>query len=277
MQIYVINLDRHPARWQRIAGLLHGLAIKRIAAVDGKNLEGPEYRDHTLAFSYENLSRYERACILSHRFAWQEFLNSNDPYSCILEDDVFISSDFHRFIKSETWIPMDCNLVKIETTEQEVFISRKTINCLERKAALLRSLHFGTAAYIISRRGAEACLKETLQSDRPMDHIMFDETGLRKLHPVYQLLPVLCIQANQRADGMIFSELESSIQPKVNPQASPQIQMSPQITPAPKTLLNKIKREGLRPFRQLSQLIQIAGVHGLRRLKGVHRCRVPFA
>ena len=35
MQIYVINLDRHPARWQRIAGLLQGLTIKRIAAMDG--------------------------------------------------------------------------------------------------------------------------------------------------------------------------------------------------------------------------------------------------
>jgi glycosyl transferase, family 25 len=271
MKIFVINLDRHPMRWRRMEGLLQGLAFKRIAAVDGRNLDGPEYRNPAEAMSRENLSRYNRACLLSHRAVWQEFLAGGDPYCCVLEDDVFFSPDFARFINSEAWIPTDCNLLKIETVHQQVFISRKTTAGLGRQVSLLRSAHLGTAAYIVSRRGAQASLDATLDPERAVDRILFEEAGLKQLHPVYQLFPALCIQANQRADGMIFPEMESSIQPKNPPKARPPT------VPGCKTLLKKIKRELFRPFYQFKEFARSTGVRGLHLLKGARRCRVPFA
>jgi glycosyl transferase, family 25 len=271
MEIFVINLDRHPLRWRRMEGLLQGLAFKRITAVDGKNIDGPEYRDPARVMSPENLSRYTQACLLSHRAVWREFLAGKDPYCCVLEDDVFISPDFPHFINREDWIPTDCNLVKIETLHEEVFISRKITACLDRQVSLLRSPHLGTAAYVVSRRGAQALLDATLRPDRAVDRILFEEAGLKRLHPVYQLFPALCIQAGQRADGIIFPELESSIQPGVRTGARPQI------ISVRKTLLDKIKRELLRPFYQLNKSAQSAGVLVLHRLKGIRRCRVPFA
>ncbi len=114
MQIYVINLDRYPLRWQRMEGLLQGLAFKRIAAVDGKDIDGPEYREPGSPMGYENLSRYTRACLLSHRAIWEQFLAGEDPHCCVLEDDVFISLDFPRFINSSDWIPKDGDLVKLK-------------------------------------------------------------------------------------------------------------------------------------------------------------------
>jgi glycosyl transferase family 25 len=268
MQIFIINLDRHAARWQRMAEMLKGLAFKRIAAVDGKNLDGPEpeYRGPAHATCFEDLSRYERACALSHRLAWQAFLAGQDSHCCVLEDDVFISPDFPRFMNSTDWIPADGNVVKIETSREELLISRETIACWDRQATLLRSLNYGSAAYIISRRGAQILLGLTQRADRPVDCILFDETGVKQLHPVYQLSPALCIQASHQANGIIFPELKTSIQPDVRPEI-----------PARKSLPNKIKRELLRPFYQLNRGFQSAGRLIQHRLKGVRRCRVPFA
>ena len=271
MQIFVINLDRHPTRWRRMENLLQGLAFTRVMAVDGKDIDGPEYRNPAEPMRRENLSRYNRACVLSHREVWRQFLAGKDPYCCVLEDDVFISPDFPRFINSEDWIPTDCNLLKIETVHQEVLISRKTTAGLDRQLSVLRSLHLGTAAYIVSRRGAQALLDATLQPERAVDRILFEEAGLKRLHPVYQWYPALCSQAKHQVDGIIFSELESSIQPKSQPE------VQPQIVPERKTLLNKIKRELFRPFYQVKEFAQPVGVHVLHRLKGVRRCRVPFA
>ncbi|MEJ0090292.1 MAG: glycosyltransferase family 25 protein [Limisphaerales bacterium] len=277
MQIYVINLDRHPARWQRMESLLQGLAYKRVAAVDGKTIEGPEQRDYSLPKTYEILSRYERGCILSHRSAWQEFLAGGDPYCCVLEDDVFISPDFARFVNDEAWIPKDCSLLKIETVQLEVCLSRKTIPCFDRQTARLCSLHLGTAAYIVSRRAAKILLAETLQPALPMDLLFYEDSGRQKLHPVYQLVPALCIQAKRKKDGIIFAEMESAIQPRV------ETKKSSAIPPAPETFHNKIKRELSRPIRQFFRLLDLfkdsmesAGRAVFDRFKGIRRCKVPF-
>jgi glycosyl transferase family 25 len=174
MQIYLINLDRHPLRLQRMANLLHGLPFKRIAAVDGRMVAGPEQRDGSRPSGGENLSRYEKACALSHRAAWQEFLAGQETYACILEDDIFIGPDFSRFIQDESWIPANCDLMKIETNNHKVFVARAKTKCLDRTASALLSLHFGTAAYIVSRRGAAALLERTTVMDRTCDRLVFD-------------------------------------------------------------------------------------------------------
>ncbi len=253
--------------------LLTGLKFKRVPAIDGKTIDGPESNDPLRPTTYDLLSRYERACILSHRAVWREFLSGNDPYCCVLEDDVYISPDFPRFINHDGWLPKNCDLLKIETIKQEVFISRKTTACLDRSSAMLNSLDFGTAAYIISRRGAQILLERTLKPERALDVFLFDEEGRRKL-PSSLLIPALCIQAKRHTDGIIFPELQSSIQfnlptNKLNPASLN--------NPTPKTVFFKIKRELFRPFGRLINSIILATKLALEHCKGVHRCRVPFA
>ena len=265
MQIYVINLAEKTGRWSRMAGLLQGLPFYRIAAVDGKTVPGPETNIRTFP---RQLSRYNRACILSHRAAWEKFLAGPDRHACVLEDDVFLSPDFPKFIDNEDWIPAGCDLVKIETTQAFIWFIGGRIACLDRRATRLRSLHLGAAGYIITRRGAEILLEMSKDViNRPIDRILFDKTARKRLQPIYQLLPALCIQGSHRSDGVTFPDMESSIDRQPPPT------VRPKIIPPRKTLPAKIVRELIRPFHQLRKARRNAWL----RSNGLHRQGVPFA
>ena len=241
MQIFVVNLERHPARLKRMEEILEGASFKRIAAVDGRTIEGLENRDPAQPMSRDNLSRYEKACILSHRKAWLEFLTDGERRCCILEDDVFVGPDFFRFIEDESWIPEDGDLVKIETFRNRVFVSRKEVRCLNRSAAQLLSLHFGTGGYILSRKTASALLEETTDPQRTLDRILFDETAIGKRAPIYQLLPAICIQGQNLENGILFQEMQSAIKPK-RPKKK-------------KMLFKRINTELIRPFKHFERFV----------------------
>ena len=259
MQIFLVNMDRHPMRLKRMEGLLEGTSFKRIAAVDGHTIDGLEKRDQALPMSRDSLSRYEKACILSHRKAWIEFLAGREQHCCILEDDVFIGPDFFRFINDESWIPEDGDLVKIETFGDRVFVSRKELPCLNRSAAQLLSIHFGTGAYILGRKSASALLDETADPERTLDRILFDETAIQKRAPIYQLLPALCIQGQNLENGILFPEMLSAIKQK-RPKKN-------------KMLFKRIKTELIRPFRQLKRLVL---TKARERRTHARCCVVPF-
>jgi glycosyl transferase family 25 len=265
MQIFVINLDRNPVRWNRMANLLVGLNVRRIAAVDGKNLEGPDYNTPGRQTCPEMLSRYNRACVLSHRMVCQEFLSGSDPYCCVLEDDVLISPDFPHFMNGTDWIPMDAHLVKIETLGERVWLAGKSIACLNRVAKRLRSSHLGTAGYVMSRPGAQNILDLTIRPDRSIDRLLFEEGGLNKLR-TYQMVPALCIQSSRGGEKMIIPELESTIQPKTP------LPVAPPRKPVRYPAWNKIQRELSRPFRQLPGFPTWIAMY----CQGTRSHRVPF-
>lgn len=253
-------------RWNRMTNLLAGLNFRRVTAVDGKNLDGPEYNKPGRQIRIEDLSRYNRACILSHRRVCEEFLAGPDDYCCVLEDDVLLSPDFPRFVNRADWIPADCHLLKIETLRAEVCLSTKTIPCLNRVATRLRSPHLGMAGYVVSRRGAQKILDLTVIPDRAVDRLIFEEPGLSEL-PSYQMVPALCIQSCMNGRELIFPEMASTIQP---PTPAPVV---PPRMPVRHPVLNKIQREFSRPFRQLNRLLARTAL----RLQGMRRLRIPFA
>lgn len=261
MQIYLINLDRHALRLRRMEQELEGLAFQRIAAVDGQTLPGPAWRDHSRPPSRENLSRSEHACVLSHRAAWLEFLAGAESFACVLEDDVHLSVDFRRFISAAGWLPGDCDLMKIETTRQPVYVARAERDCLGRQAAVLLSLHYGTGGYIVSRQGAAELIARTAVVERPADWVLFHEEALRR-RTVYQLYPALCVQASVLGRRAELPELASSIQPALPPQV-------------PKTMLGRVRAELIRPFRQLPAWAERRRKE--RQLEARHMKSVPFA
>lgn len=237
MKVYCINLDRHPLRMERMRGCLQGLAFERIPAVDGKTLGGPECRDVSRPIGADNISRYELACVQSHRLAWSRFLAGGEPYCCVLEDDVCLSPDFPKFVSDSSWIPSRCDLVKIETYCEKVMLSRTVVGALDRTLTELRSLHQGCGAYILSRRRAERLLAETASPGLPLDLLMFDTDVHPRHGPRLQLTPALCVQVKHIPGGIVFEEMQSSIQPKP--------------IKLPKPLLMRIRLEARRPFRQL--------------------------
>ena len=80
MKIYLINLDRHPERLAHMRKQLNGVAFERISAVDGSK-DPP---------TTKGLSRFELACLESHKLAWRQFLNGPEDCACFLEDDLHI-------------------------------------------------------------------------------------------------------------------------------------------------------------------------------------------
>jgi glycosyl transferase family 25 len=266
MQILLINLDRQPMRLKRMEELLRGLSFERIGAVDGKTIDGLDRRINPEPVCRADLSRYEIACILSHRAAWLRFLAGKERYCCILEDDVFLSTDFSKFINDESWLPENSDLVKIETYDRRVFLSRKKIPCLNRSVRQLHSLHFGTGGYILSRKGASILLDETSDPNRTLDRILFDEPAVQKWSPVYQLFPALCIQGRNIENGILFPEMQSAINPR------PLIK--PPRLKKKKTLLQRIKNELAHPLHKLKKF---AATKALERRLQACCCIVPFA
>jgi GR25 family glycosyltransferase involved in LPS biosynthesis len=125
--VYVINLDRQPARWthalretdrlpvgrgRRLSELCH-----RMSAVDGRVLDvgqsqegvartypleaqyfvDPDPRLLTLIRErpvHVSMSREETAVALSHISAWKRLVSEERAYALVLEDDVFFERDF---------------------------------------------------------------------------------------------------------------------------------------------------------------------------------------
>ena len=245
---------------ERMRRCLQGLAFERVPAVDGKSLEGLECRDRSRPIGADNMTRYEQGCARSHQVAWSRFLAGGEPYCCVLEDDVFLSPDFPKFVGDTSWIPSRCDLVKIETYCEKVMLSRTAVGALDRTLAELRSLHRGCGAYILRRRGAERLLTETSRRRLPLDFVMFDPDIYPQHGPPLQLTPALCVQVQHIPGGIVFEELQSSIQPKP--------------VKLPKTLVKRIRLEACRPLQQL----YAAAGHMARQWRANARYRlVPYA
>lgn len=104
MKTYVINLDKDKDRLSFISEHLDsfGLAWERIPAIYGKDYKGNEYNEEE-AFKKNGraLSQGELGCALSHKRAYQKFLETSEEYALILEDDVTFTEDIRVILNVE--------------------------------------------------------------------------------------------------------------------------------------------------------------------------------
>jgi glycosyl transferase, family 25 len=184
MKIYLINLDRHPDRLAHMRDQLDDVAYERTPAVDGSNLPP----------TAKGLSRFELACLESHRSAWRLFLQGPASHACFLEDDLHIWPGFAGLTGSEAWIPADAHSVKLDTYLQAVELGERRATVGGRELARLHSRHQSSAAYVLSREGARLYLQLTADAPAPADYALFPthpgRVGLR----IYQLVPAIAIQ-----------------------------------------------------------------------------------
>lgn len=107
--IFVINLERSKDRRNDISNHLNeqDLKFSFINAVDGKLLDKEYISDiNKEAISFKN--KYQRellpgeiGCSLSHLNAYEEIINLNLPYACIIEDDVISTQGFKSILLNE--------------------------------------------------------------------------------------------------------------------------------------------------------------------------------
>ena len=137
-----------------------------------------------------------------HMNIWKNIVASDDPYGCILEDDVVLSTNTKRLLSDPGWIPENADIVKIETNFVPILGRRpppvRIVRGITERNFFIRELvgrHLGTAGYIISR---DACIKllQTKGFDRNhIDLLLFcPKSRIRSDMNIYQIEPALCAQ-----------------------------------------------------------------------------------
>src|ERR1700744_2094438 len=183
MKIFLINLDRDAVRLAHMRDQLNGVAFERISAVDGS----------TLPPTAKGLSRFELACLESHRIAWRQFLNGPEDSACIVEDDLHIWPGFAALTENASWIPRDAHSIKLDTYLQKVELGERQGAVGKRQIARLYSRHQSSAAYIVTREGAARYLELTARAPLPADYALFPNHPRRLGLRIYQLTPAIAV------------------------------------------------------------------------------------
>jgi glycosyl transferase family 25 len=230
MKIYLINLDRHPERLAHMRKQLDGVAFERISAVDGSS------RPSTT----EGLTRFELACLDSHRTAWRKFLASGERLGCFVEDDLHVQPGFAAVLSDTNWVPKNAHAVKLDTYFQKVRLGERLSASGGREIARLYSRHESAAAYILSRDGATRYLELTESAKQPADYAVFPNMPRRLGLTIYQLVPAVAIQDHLLKNGKGFTTAMT----KTDRGAAA----------GPSSLVGKLGREGARLAGQVSNL-----------------------
>jgi glycosyl transferase, family 25 len=191
MKIYLINLDRDRARLAHMRDQLNGVGFERISAVDGSN-DPP---------TTMGLTRFELACLESHKTAWRQFLDGPEVHACFLEDDLHIWPGFASLTEGGSWIPSDAHSVKLDTYLQKVELGERRTAIDGRDVARLYSRHQSSAAYILTREGAARYLDLTANATLPADYTLFPNRSRRLGLRIYQLCPAIAIQDHLLKEG----------------------------------------------------------------------------
>jgi glycosyl transferase, family 25 len=199
MDIYLINLARRPDRlaaMEKQARRL-GLFLTRLDAVDAKGLPDVD-QWFQVNGPLGEIPRGDKCCFLSHRAAWARLAASGADYAAVLEDDVVLRDNAAFALGPADWIPKGTDLIKLEhygPPGQSVLLSNFTKIGQGFQLARMRSRHTGAAAYILSRRAAEALLAIP-RFNLPVDHLLFNPNNSKlfgRLKP-WQLLPTIARQ-----------------------------------------------------------------------------------
>ncbi|HTQ11285.1 MAG TPA: glycosyltransferase family 25 protein [Fimbriimonadaceae bacterium] len=209
--VFAINLQREPARWNRLVRALDdsGVPAHRIPAIDGIAdtsavlarrglVADPVTRVITLCNPYRGNGRpytvSEEACFQSHVLAIETFLSSGAQFGLILEDDAVFSDDLF----SDGGVICGClgvapkwDVVKLEGTKR----GGRRLGVVYRRfphGALFGSFRpsMGTAAYLLSRTGAEKLLSAAADDIEPFDQVLTDTRRHRLRQLDYAPFPV---------------------------------------------------------------------------------------
>jgi len=203
MRVYLINLKRRKDRLRAMQEQAGGLGLKpgleRVDALDAGTAAPDEVN---LWFAkggpLGEIPAGDKACLLSHRAAWERFAATNDAHAVFLEDDVRLSKAAGAMLLSDAWIPAGVQVVKLEhygPPGQRVLLADLHAVGEDFRMGRMLSRHTGAAAYILSRAAVAMLLAEQ-RFDLPVDHLLFNPNNskLFALLSPWQLLPAIARQ-----------------------------------------------------------------------------------
>lgn len=175
---YVINLARDNARLEAVAkGLAEsGVTFKRHPAVNGKRHSRFIRRSLGQSFFSQAKGRPmtdgEIGCSLSHLSVYRRMLREGVEKALVLEDDAVFAPEFAAFFAGQLGPLLDrFDIVKVEGIFFDHVSAEGTVLAAagETKAVLPLRPSLGTAAYAVTRRGAQRLLKALAKVDDPLD------------------------------------------------------------------------------------------------------------
>src|SRR5580704_8035325 len=204
MRVYLINLERRKDRLKAMEEQAAGvsLELERVTALDA----GTADRDAVNSWfatggPLGEIPAGDKACLLSHRAAWERFIASGEAHAVFLEDDVRLSQVAGPMLTTDSWIAADAEVVKLEhygPPGQRVLLGDIHAVGEDFRIGRMLSRHTGGAAYILSRKAAQMLLAEQ-RFDLPVDHLLFNpnNSGLFARLAPWQLLPAVARQVDQ--------------------------------------------------------------------------------
>ncbi len=200
LPIYYINLATRPDRRRFMEEQLQrlGLAGIRIEAATPSDISAEEAALYCDPHKPVYLRPKELACTLSHERVWQSMLDARHPRALVLEDDAELSPALPSFLSDIAGVEAD--LIRIESAGRPLRLFPKTLVTTDKIALHpLKSTPRGTAAYIVTDRGARRLIRHPAFRAAQTDLVLFNAfgepaTSLTRL----QAVPAL---ARQLADG----------------------------------------------------------------------------
>lgn len=213
LPIYLINLDRSPDRLEFMAGQLDALGLnwERFTALDAETATDEEIgKEVQLSGQTLRMLRGSQCCAVSNFEVWRKFVETGAPAAIILQDDVFLSSDFSKFAENADWVPKNCGLVQLEKWGKHE--TKKLLGAVidgspvgGRVIQKLYSRTGGAGAYLITREAAIWALENKGMTHFAIDHVLFN----MNMSPVSRKLGVAVINPFIAIQGK--DEFESKI------------------------------------------------------------------
>lgn len=193
---YLINLDRTPDRLSIMKNELAKCEMEfvRVRAVDSRNLDTSKFiiKNHYK----REISLGEIGCYMSHVKVMKQFLNSDNEFAVILEDDIKLQNDFKQIVEKVmdgyTLLPEkhQWDILKLYNGKRR-HIKITDIDSKHIIGACGKSVPVGTVAAVFTRKAAEKFLsvsgREVTTIKRPIDSELQNawEYDLR----IYNVLP----------------------------------------------------------------------------------------
>jgi len=197
MYYYYINLDRVPDRAAFIEDQFRQIGLSsqlhRVSATDALTMSPqPSYCPHRWGPRWE-LSQSEVACFTSHRRTWEMVIKADLEHAVILEDDVLLSQEMEAAVQDIVLRgPKDFDVIKLDGVPQ---IGRYGEALPIGEARHVSEILQGMASagcYLVSRRGAEWLLVNSISFCDHLDDFVFDPASGRK---IMQLQSAVALQA----------------------------------------------------------------------------------
>ena len=185
---YILNLTRAKERWEFILPQVKALDIpyEKITAIDGKKLSEKLKKEIVDKVSFGNFFKMlpeagTIGCSLSHEKAWRYFLESDNEFALVIEDDVkFEPKELSEVIKSAIENQFLWDIIGLELNHYG-YPQKIAKLALEKFLVLYMTNVKHSGAYLINRLAAKRMLEKFYPIKMPLDHYFTRswEFGLR--------------------------------------------------------------------------------------------------